>query len=401
MTRFTLVPVVVAAAALAAVPDAATGCAAVPHRDQRVETAEETALIVWDEQTKTEHFVRRASFRSTGYDFGFLVPTPNRPAMDVAGDDLFGELSTVTAPKVEYREQVIEVERGLSFGCFDAKMASKMDTGDAAPAARAGGVDVLEQKRVGDYDATVLAFRRGDGDGPETGAKALAEWLARHGYESPPAIERWLAKYVADGWCVTAFKIAAPEKPETNKSPAGRRDLRAKPVRMSFKAERPFYPYREPEIEPGTQPAGEARLLRVFVAAKGRVAGTLGDGSKEWPGQTAWSGPLDAARWTSLFGKAKLTDPPAKDTRPAVPPPPADAGYWLTEFEDRSSPRPGTDEVYFVPSADASAVERPTKVITSTRTVMVTPWWHAVVYAGVPVALVLGGIGLWRVLRRA
>jgi hypothetical protein len=243
----------------------------------------------------------------------------------------------------------------------------------------------------------------------------LAKWLAKHGYESPPAVERWLQKYVDDGWCVTAFKIAAPgAKTDDAKADgpqprakiddaktADRRDVRAKPIRMSFKADRPFHPYREPETEPAARPQNESRLLRVFVAAPGRVAGRLGDGSKLWPGQTAWAGSVDAARWTGLFQKAKLIAPEPKDVKAAVETPKPADGYWLTEFEDRSSPRPGTDEVYFEPAADAAAVERPPVVINNVRTVMVTPWWHAAVYVAVPVALVLGGLILWRVLRRA
>ena len=204
-----------------------------------------------------------------------------------------------------------------------------------------------------------------------------------------------------DQWCVTAFKIAAPEpKTDGPKQPVGRHDLRAKPIRMSFKADRPFYPYREPETEPTARPAGESRLLRVFVAAQGRFAGTLGDGSKAWPGQTVWAGPVDAPRWTTLFQKAKLSDP-AKEAGSTIPLLPATDGWWLTEFEDRSSPRPGTDEVYFERSADSSAVARPPHVITTRRTVTVTPWWHAAVYVGVPVALILGALAAWRVLRRA
>ena len=31
-------------------------------------------MIVWDEASKTEHFVRRATFRAAVKDFGFLVP---------------------------------------------------------------------------------------------------------------------------------------------------------------------------------------------------------------------------------------------------------------------------------------------------------------------------------------
>jgi hypothetical protein len=166
---------------------------------------------------------------------------------------------------------------------------------------------------------------------------------------------------------------------------------------MSFKADRPFYPYREPETEQ-TKPATEARLLRVFFAAPVRYAGKLGDGTKPWPGQTVWAGPVDAPHWTALYQKLAPTQVPTNGVKPALVLPVAD-GLWLTEFEDRSAPRPGTDEVYFEPAADQSPVARPPHVITSTRTVMVTPWWHLAVYIGGPTVLVLGGLGAWRLTR--
>jgi hypothetical protein len=411
MTRFMCaLALILAAGALAAVSDEAAGCAAVPHHDESVQTADESALIVWDEKTKTEHFVRRASFRSTGYDFGFLVPTPNKPELDVATDDLFRELASITAPKVEYQEVVREVQKEFGLGCSKktASEAEALAEGKMAPGGR-GGVEVLEQKRVGDYDATVLVFRKGDGSTPEQGAAELAKWLTKHGYESPPAIEKWLQKYVNDQWCVTAFKIATPEAKKDNKKGDPPRlddfrdphELRAKPIRMSFKADRPFYPYREPETDPATRPQGESRTLRVFVAALARYEGKLGDGSKPWPGRTVWAGAVDAGRWESLFQKAKLTEPEKKADKPGLPMPTATAGYWLTEFVDNSSPRPGTDEVYFAPSADQSPVTPPPIIIQTTRTVVVTPGWHAAVYYGVPIALVLGSLVLWRVLRRA
>jgi hypothetical protein len=232
---FTLI-VGLAAGVLAAVPDGASGCAAAPHRGESVTTSDEGALIVWDESAKTEHFVRRAQFRSTGYDFGFLVPTPGKPDLDVADDELFAELARITAPKVEYREVVREVEQDILRGCGGPNAASAAR--EEAMSQAAGGVEVLEQKRVGDYDATVLAFRRSAGDAPGRGPAELAEWLARHGYESPPAIEAWLKKYVDDQWCITAFRIAAPE-------PAARahRPDRARPARESARPPGPADPH--------------------------------------------------------------------------------------------------------------------------------------------------------------
>lgn len=398
-------------AALAALPDPATGCAVAPREGEYVNTADEAALIVWDEKTKTEHFVRRANFRSSAYDFGFLVPTPTRPHLELADDDLFRELSALTAAKVEYQTVTREVNRGFEFGCAGSMAPKAEMAGAASPDGRAGGVDVLEQKKLGDYDATVLVFRRGTNDTPEHGATEVTKWLANHGYEASKAIETWLARYVKDEWCITAFKIGAkptddPHGVKAERNQFGRaRDLRAKPVRMSFKADRPFYPYREPESTPvpaahAQQRGNDVRLLKVFVAAPARYAGTLGEGSQPWPGQTAWAGSLDPARWEGFFQRAKLTEA-VNEPGLALTMPKSSDGWWLTEFEDRSSPRPGTDEVYFAPSADPSPVTRPPIIVTNTRIVERTPWWHVAVFLGVPAVLMVGGLATWRLARRA
>jgi hypothetical protein len=402
MTRLPLLIALALLAALAALPSPATGCAPAPRPGESVSTADESALIVWDEATKTEHFVRRASFTSTGYDFGFLVPTPTRPHLDLADDAVFDDLSSLTAAKYEYRTEVVEVNEAFAFGCAGgaAKSAGEARLADKSVAPPVGGVSVLEQKKLGDYDATVLKFRRGTADTPATGAAELTRWLSKHGYEASAAIQAWLERYVQDEWCITAFKIGAKPTDDPHAVPNARRDVRARPVRMSFQAERPFYPYREPAAAPDAPNPGGPRLLRVFVASSARVEGTLGDGSKPWPGATAWAKPVEASKWEGVFKLTGLTEDARSGDSVFAAPKPA-AGYWLTEFEDRSSPRPGTDEVYFGPSADASAVERPPIIVTNKQYVYRTPWWQVVVYFGVPAALFLGALGAWRMARRA
>ncbi len=37
--------------------------------------------------------------------------------------------------------------------------------------------------------------------------------------------------------------------------------------------------------------------------------------------------------------------------------------FWLSEFEDYSSPRPANDEIYFQPSTDANPIRRPPQVV--------------------------------------
>jgi len=386
MTRTLFALALIAGAGwIATLPNDVSGCGIVPRHNERVNTSDEAALIVWDDKTKTEHFIRRATFQSTGYDFGFLVPTPSKPDLDVANDDLFHELATITAPQIVYNEVVREVDKEFGFGCSSKFAASEAaGLGDKMTPGRApGGVEVLGQKRVGDYDATTLVFRKGDGDDAKKGSLELAKWLVDHGYQSPPAVEKWLERYVNDEWCITAFKIASDTKEQGPKPP--HQELRAKPIRMTFKAEKPFYPYREPETEPTAQPI--PRLLRVFVVAPGRFAGKLGDGTKAWPGNVVWAGPIPEGKLGGLFQQAKVANPPT-------------AGLWLNEFEDHSSPRPGTDEVYFERDADQAPVARPPHIITNTRVIYRTPWWHGAIYFGVPAALILGVLLAWRLARR-
>ena len=75
-----------------------------------------------------------------------------------------------------------------------------------------------------------------------------------------------------------------------------------------------------------------------------------------------------------------------------------DNTLWVTEFEDRSSPRPGTDEVYFAPAADQSTLERPPIIHTTTQ-VEYWPGWGGV-SALIPLLAIVGLYLFWRLTRR-
>ena len=326
MTRLSLLPPAALAAVLVAIPAGpARGCGAV-WRGDPVAIADEAALIVWDSASQTEHFIRRSTFKTDSTDFGFLVPTPTKPEIAEADDRAFHALETWTAPQVIYDRRGGNAETGGGCGCSKSSRPPDPLTGAAPAAAK---VDVLEEKRVGTFDAAVLKA-----DDPA----ALVKWLTDHGYQSRPAVERWLQWYADNGWVITAFKIA--KKPDAARTNA----VSTSSVRLSFKTDKPFYPYREPD---DAKPAGPAppRLLRVYFASDGRYDGSLGAAGL-WPAATVWSGDL-AGKAETLLKTLKL---PAGTL-------PADA--WLTEFEDRSSPRPGTDEVFFAKAPRNDAVRRP------------------------------------------
>jgi Uncharacterized protein conserved in bacteria (DUF2330) len=298
------------------------GCAVAPPRNQSVQIADETVLIVWDAPTKTQHFIRRASFKTEADNFGFLVPTPSKPELAEADGEVFSSLSRITAPKVV--TQTKPSSSGCGFGCPGA--ASK---GDNAPIANS--VAVLDEKRVAGFDAAVLEADSVD---------ALGKWLKDHDYPFAPALEEWVGYYVKAKWKVTAFKIAKPEKDAPKVGTSA--------LRMSFQTERPFFPYREPSDQAsGKNDFPPIRLLRVFLVSDKRTKGVLGDKDGAWPGKAVWSNHLPEDERKRLLELVKL---------PAAAPP---AEWWLTEFEDDSSPRPGKEDLFFTASEDARPFERP------------------------------------------
>ena len=359
-----LAPLLLLAGGLAVCPRPARGCAIAPPPNGTTSITAESALIVYDAATHTEHFIRTAGFQSTSAEFGFLVPTPTRPELAEASAEVFGELGRITERRTEVRRRAKEPE----FGCALKSTVFVVGAASPDPAARGGG-RVVEQKRVGDFDAAVLQA---------SDPARLRDWLTANGYDARPELVEWFKPYTADGWFLTAFKIAADSPAAGGQTLA----LTSTAVRISFQTDRPFYPYREPaDMQAATGP----RSLRLFVLSDARVSGTLGtggSGGKPWPGRTEWSNRVPADKLASAVSKGKL--PEAVGGRE----------WHLTEFLDPSSPRPGTEELYLSDAADQSPVERPPDVVWEEY----DPWpW---VFGTIAVlALVLRGFGVWRTVR--
>lgn len=289
-------------------------CITVPRAGDSVHISEESALIVWDAANKTEHFIRRAQFDTKARDFGFLVPTPTRPSLSEVDDAVFAQLLELTRPPARYvSPEQLAAEKAA---------ASKAAGEKSAPV-----VTVLETKVVAGFDAAVIA---------SNDAHALNAWLKSNAYASSPELTEWLKPYLARRWIITAFKVS------NDGSGAGRAATSA--VRMSFKTDRPFFPYREPAVRNAA-----SRVLEVYFLSGERVEGRIGSGSAghkrerldgPWPGRPLWAKPLNESAGKKLLGLVNLP----KD---AVP-----TSMWLTRFLDASSPRPGTDELYFLRAKD-------------------------------------------------
>lgn len=254
----------------------------------------EQALIVWDAEHHTEHFLRQADFGSANVEFGFLVPTPSRPTLGEANPRLFQRLAPIYSRPPPRPNSTT----------MGARSAGGGDT----------PVMVVETRRVAGLDATVLLARD---------ASALASWLGDHGFSGRPALSTWLAPYVARGFYVTAFRFVPG---------ADRRALGA-PVRLSFATDAPFYPYAEPT---GASASGQRRFV-LSVVGDARMSGRLG--SAPWSARTAYAG--QSARLRQAIA----------DSLPSG----TTIGSWMTTFEETNSVR-GADDLTFVRSTETSTV---------------------------------------------
>ncbi len=335
-----IVPIMLLVTSIAALlafsePDA-QGCASVPRiNGPSISIAEESAIIVWDPVKKVQHFIRRAAFDTKSPDFGFLVPTPTMPELPLkeVGDGIFGAMNTWILPKT------VEETR-WNFGPFLNTLgcATKSAPDRAAGKMEKDAVRVLHEQKVGGFEVNVLEA---------DDAEKLAKWIKDHGFSADPELYEWLTPYVAGKWKISAFKITQDPKTGTLAT--------TKAVRMSFKTERPFFPYREPEAkkpkkdeadkEDKDRPNYGGRLLRVLFVSDTRMDGKLGN--QTWHAKIPWANELTEEQGKQL----------AKET--GVPEDQIPAKAWLTTFEDRASPRPGKDEVYFDPAQAQTPVVPP------------------------------------------
>ena len=295
-------------------------CAPAPHAGENIAIVEESALIVWDPASSTEHFIRRATFRGRGRDFGFLVPTPSVPALAEANESIFDEMQEWAKPK-----NVYVTRRRIDWTPFVLMYFARHET---AMTTAARPVEVLASQKIAGYDAVVLEA---------SDSAALQKWLADHGYTTTPDLTAWLDVYVQQHWKITAFKIDASQP-----------DARTGAVKMSFTTPRPFFPYREPASQREiTSDVVVNRILRIFFLGPERVRGTIG-ASTPWPGDLRRSDVPPAQLHDAIAKAASLTLP---------------ASPRLTAFEDWSSIRPGFDDLFFERAADQRPFTPPDNVI--------------------------------------
>jgi hypothetical protein len=319
MRRFVCTTLLLLAAAVVAIRSAsvAPACCPVWPSGKPVVNADQTVIILWNAATKTQHFIRQASFKSDAPDFGFLIPSPSQPELAESGNGAFDSLRKLTAPRIEKRARP---PQGMSCGC-----------GDKTTRSAAANVAVLDEKLVAGFHAVVL---RADSAGD------LVGWLEEHGYAYSPEVEAWAKPYVDAGWKITALKVAKGEGDEANHNVA------AAALRLSFQTDKPLFPYREPESGASAAALGaQRRLLRIYFLGEAPYRGQLAENAR-WSGRVAWANRVGAQDRTKVLELLGLSD----ETGPAQ--------WFLTEFEDWWQYKPAPSDLEFASNPDQQPLER-------------------------------------------
>lgn len=266
----------------------------ITYADVAMHLAMETAIIFWDEERKIEHFIRRAEFKGHAKDFGFIFPSPTQPfRIAVADEDVFAELEHLKPPP-------------RSFGCMRAQ----------TEAAGADNIEILEEKIVGDFKATV--FRAKDGS-------AITKWLTGQGHKLRPTMTPWFDHYATKDWVFTALKYLGRQ---------GKTPTRA--LCISFEAQEPFYPFKMPSdtFDPKTY-----RPIDLYFLSQRQVDATL-TGGAGWKGEKIWTRKLTSHDRASLE-TATLAD----RSRLEIP-----AELTLTRFRNTPAADVFEEDIVFRPS---------------------------------------------------
>ena len=240
---------IVAAAGLACV---AWPCAYLVQNGN-IAPASENVVILWDHVNKRQHFVRDTVFSTNAKEIAYIIPLPSQPELAEADPELFNSVERAWGSAQRAWEQ-----RGRAEGWVGSE------------ASIPGGIEILEEKTVAGYDATVLKAKD---------PAALRAWLEKNEFPLPPAITQWAEPYTKGEFVFVALKLAkgsvATQTAEDVRE--GRDDqgpaFRTGALRMSFATDQPYYPYREP-VSATPRPPREWRVM--FVSTTGVLPMTQG-----------------------------------------------------------------------------------------------------------------------------
>ncbi|MDB4971451.1 MAG: hypothetical protein JWN44_7140 [Myxococcales bacterium] len=177
----------------------ACGCFTPPDPSVPIVQAGERIAFAMADGQVTAHI--QIQYQGSASDFGWLLPLPSIPTLELGIDELFTQLTNQTQPKYKV-QRVYEgrcsfdpASRGGGFGTPTAAGSGGSSGGDSA---QDPGSPLVIQDSVGPYDYAVLKADSKD---------AMLKWLADNRYFVPAGTDDAVGPYIHAGAYFLALKL--------------------------------------------------------------------------------------------------------------------------------------------------------------------------------------------------
>lgn len=197
-----LTPFVLVGFALAYTSDAtACGCFTPPDPSVPIVQAGERIAFAMSDGVVTAHI--QIQYQGTATDFGWLLPLPSVPTLELGTDELFTQLTATTQPKYKINRVYegncsFDPSRGGGFGLGGAPTAAGDNGSGGGGGEGGGGSPLVYQDSVGPYDYAVLKADTKD---------AMLQWLSDNRYFVPAGTDDAVGPYIRPGSYFLALKL--------------------------------------------------------------------------------------------------------------------------------------------------------------------------------------------------
>jgi hypothetical protein len=187
-------------------------CCPIPCRDGSVASDVQVSYVVMDRKNDRVDLIPNIRFAGISEDFSLIVPTPTRPTLSAAPDEIWDQAAQLTSAGTSTQSYT-------SFSCT-IRTGAPLDSGE--PSYPWDGITVHGRVTMRDLSATTVSS-----DDPA----ALVRWLDDNGFEIGDADSARFAPYVARKWFFTAMRPnTAAQMPDDGW------DADVMPMRMSYSA---------------------------------------------------------------------------------------------------------------------------------------------------------------------
>jgi hypothetical protein len=180
----------------------ACGCFTPPDPSVPIVQAGERIAFAMADGVVTAHI--QIQYQGTATDFGWLLPLPSVPTLDLGTDELFTQLTSKTQPQYKINRVYegncsFDPSRGGGFGLGGTPSANGAGGGGSGGGGGdQSGTPLVYQDSVGPYDYAVLKADTKD---------AMLQWLADNRYFVPAGTDDAIGPYIRPGSFFLALKL--------------------------------------------------------------------------------------------------------------------------------------------------------------------------------------------------